>query len=180
MPSFALCSTAMSMLPLSVRQCPIRSASPSIRSLTKRSSSPCRPAILSPIRRSSRSPRYRPSPSFSFPGISPRPSTTRSPRAAGPRGSPPTSCRRRHRYPRPSTWSQPESASRSFRPRCSKFTPRDVVYRPLRGNPLRAPLNLASRRGEIAAPVRNFIGEVRAAARQICEGTGRGDAPSAP
>jgi DNA-binding transcriptional LysR family regulator len=41
-----------------------------------------------------------------------------------------------------------------------------VTYRPLRGNPLRAPLGLASRRGEIAEPVRNFIALVRAAARQ--------------
>jgi len=42
-----------------------------------------------------------------------------------------------------------------------------VTYRPLRGNPLHAPLSLASRRGEIAAePVRNFIALVRAATRQ--------------
>ena len=41
-----------------------------------------------------------------------------------------------------------------------------VTYRPLRGNPLHAPLSLASRRGEIAEPVRRFIALVRAAARQ--------------
>jgi len=41
-----------------------------------------------------------------------------------------------------------------------------VTYRPLRGNPLHAPLSLASRRGEIAEPVRHFIALVRAAARQ--------------
>src|SRR6266536_126047 len=38
-----------------------------------------------------------------------------------------------------------------------------VTYRPLQGNPLRAPLSLATRRVGVAEPVRNFIALVRAA-----------------
>jgi DNA-binding transcriptional LysR family regulator len=42
----------------------------------------------------------------------------------------------------------------------------EVIYRPLCGNPLRAPLALASRRSEIAAAVRNFTALVRVAAER--------------
>jgi DNA-binding transcriptional LysR family regulator len=53
-----------------------------------------------------------------------------------------------------------------------------VTYRLLCGNPLRAPLSLACRRGEIAAPVKNFVALVRAAARQKQDHAAAGGRPS--